>query len=79
MSFAVPSNGFRLEGSSLRNTYAAGRDLSNAVTSIEVRVTNQQLQINELKSQLLLRETENNALAARLAMLEGIILTLTSV
>ena len=39
MSFATPSNGYRLEGASLRNSYAAGRDLTNSVTSLEVRVT----------------------------------------
>ena len=39
MSFAVPSNGFRLEGAALRNSYAAGRDVSGAVTSLEARVT----------------------------------------
>ena len=78
MSFAVPSNGFRLEGAALRNSYAAGRDVSGAVTSLEVRVTDQQRQINELRTQLLLRETENNSLAARLSTLEAWALRLST-
>jgi hypothetical protein len=69
MSF--PSNAFRLEGAAVRNSYQAGRDLTIAVTSLESRVTAQQLQIASLTSQLLLRETENNALAARLATIEA--------
>ena len=67
MSFAVPSNGYRLEGASLRNSYQAGRDFSGSITSLEVRV---QRQITELASQLLLRETQIDLLAARLAVVE---------
>ena len=70
MSFAVPSNGYRLEGASLRNSYQAGRDFSGSLTSLEVRVTDQQRQITELASQLLLRETQIDLLAARLAVVE---------
>ena len=73
MSFAVPSNGYRLEGASLRNSYQAGRDFSGSITSLEVRVTDQQRQITELSSQLaelLLREAQSNMLAARLAAVE---------
>ena len=77
MSFAVPSNSFRLEGASLRNSYAAGRDLTNSVTSLEVRVTDQQRQINELRTQLIQVTTEKNDLAARLTIVEGILLSLT--
>ena len=82
--FAVPSNGYRLEGASLRNTYQAGRDLTGAVTSLELRVTDQQRQISALtqeliqvNSTLLQREAENIALAARLAALEAWALALT--
>ena len=75
--FAVPSNGYRLEGASLRNTYQAGRDLTGAVTSLELRVTDQQRQISALTQELLLREAENIALAARLAALEAWALALT--
>ena len=71
MSFATPSNGFRLEGASLRNSYAAGRDLTNSVTSLEVRVTSQQQQITALTSQLLQVTAEKNDLAVRLAKLEA--------
>ena len=70
MSFAVPSNGYRLEGASLRNNYQAGRDFSGSITALEVRVTDQQRQITELASQLLLRETQIDLLAARLAVVE---------
>ena len=77
MSFATPSNGFRLEGASLRNSYAAGRDLTNSVTSLEVRVTDQQRQITELRTQLTQVSAEKNDLAARLAIVEGILLSLT--
>ena len=70
MSFAVPSNGYRLEGASLRNSYQAGRDFSGSLTSLKVRVTDQQRQITELASQLLLRETQIDLLAARLAVVE---------
>ena len=70
MSFAVPSNGYRLEGASLRNSYQAGLDFSGSLTSLEVRVTDQQRQITELASQLLLRETQIDLLAARLAVVE---------
>ena len=77
MSFAVPSNGYRLEGASLRNTYQAGRDLTGAVSSIELRVTDQQRQISALTQELLQREAENIVLAARLAALEAWAATLT--
>ena len=71
MSFTVPSNGYRLEGASLRNSYQAGRDLSIAITGLDTRVTDQQLQINELTS-------ENNDLTARLARVEALLSILTA-
>lgn len=73
---SYPSNVFRLEGAALRNTYTAGRDLSAAVVNLEVRVTDQQRQITELSHSLLLREAENNALAARLASVERLLASL---
>ena len=50
MSF--PSNAFRLEGAAVRNSYAAGRDLAGAVSTVELRVTDQQRQITSLAQQL---------------------------
>lgn len=73
---SYPSNVFRLEGAALRNSYTAGRDLSAAVVNLEVRVTDQQRQITELSHSLLLREAENNALAARLAAVERLLASL---
>ena len=69
MSF--PSNAFRLEGAAVRNSYSAGRDLAGAVSSVELRVTDQQRQITSLAQQLAQANAEKNDLAARLAFLEG--------
>ena len=69
MSF--PSNAFRLEGAAVRNSYAAGRDLAGAVSSVELRVTDQQRQITSLAQQLAQANTEKDDLAARLAILEA--------
>ena len=69
MSF--PSNAFRLEGAAVRNSYAAGRDLAGAVSSVELRVTSQQTQITLLAQQLAQTIAEKNDLAARLAFLEA--------
>ena len=69
MSF--PSNAFRLEGAAVRNSYSAGRDLAGAVSTVEIRVTDQQRQITSLAQQLAQANAEKNDLAARLAFLEG--------
>ena len=69
MSF--PSNAFRLEGAAVRNSYAAGRDLAGAVSTVELRVTDQQRQITSLAQQLAQLNTEKDDLAARLAILEA--------
>ena len=69
MSF--PSNAFRLEGAAVQNSYSAGRDLAGAVSSVEIRVTDQQRQITSLAQQLAQANAEKNDLAARLAFLEG--------
>ena len=71
MSFAVPSNGYRLEGASVLNTWRAGPDLTGAVTSLLARTADQQQQITELQA-------EKDSLAARLAALEAVIAMLTS-
>ena len=75
MSF--PSNAFRLEGAAVRNSYAAGRDLAGAVSSVELRVTSQQTQITLLAQQLAQTIAEKNDLAARLAFLEAWAMKLT--
>ena len=75
MSF--PSNAFRLEGAAVRNSYSAGRDLAGAVSTVEIRVTDQQRQITSLAQQLAQANTEKNDLAARLAFLEGWAMKLT--
>ena len=69
MSF--PSIAFRLEGAAVRNSYAAGRDLAGAVSTVELRVTDQQRQITSLAQQLAQANAEKNDLAARLAILEA--------
>ena len=69
MSF--PSNVFRLEGAAVRNSYSAGRDLAGAVSSVEIRVTDQQRQITSLAQQLAQANAEKDSLAARLAILEA--------
>ena len=76
MSF--PSNAFRLEGAAVRNSYAAGRDLAGAVSTVELRVVDQQRQITLLAQQLAQTITEKNNLAARLAFLEGWAMKLTT-
>ena len=75
MSF--PSNAFRLEGAAVRNSYSAGRDLAGAVSTVELRVTDQQRQITSLAQQLAQANAEKNDLAARLAFLEGWAMKLT--
>ena len=69
MSF--PSNAFRLEGAAVHNSYSAGRDLAGAVSTVELRVTDQQRQITSLAQQLAQANTEKDGLAARLAILEA--------
>ena len=71
MSFSVPSNGYRLEGASVRNTWKAGADLTAAVNSLLARTAAQEIKIIQL-------EAEKESLAARLAALEAIIATLTA-
>jgi uncharacterized protein YlxW (UPF0749 family) len=66
MSFSVPSNGYRLEGASVRNTWRAGPDLTAAVTSLLARTADQQQQITELQA-------EKESLAARLAAVERLL------
>ena len=75
MSF--PSNAFRLEGAAVRNSYSAGRDLAGAVSTVELRVTDQQRQITSLAQQLAQANTEKDGLAARLAILEAWAMRLT--
>ena len=75
MSF--PSNAFRLEGAAVRNSYSAGRDLAGAVSTVEIRVTDQQRQITLLAQQLTQTIAEKNDLAARLAFLEAWAMKLT--
>ena len=75
MSF--PSNAFRLEGAAVRNSYSAGRDLAGAVSTVELRVTDQQRQITLLAQQLAQANTEKEGLVARLAILEAWAVKLT--
>ena len=66
MSFSVPSNGYRLEGASVRNTWRAGADLKAAVTSLLARTAVQEIKIIQL-------EAEKESLAARLAAVERLL------
>ena len=61
----------------MRNSYAAGRDLAGAVSTVELRVTSQQTQITLLAQQLTQTIAEKNDLAARLAFLEAWAMKLT--